>query len=445
MSVVHPSAAGIDVGSQEHYVAVPADRDPQPVRTFGCLTPQLHEMARWLTACGVDTVAMESTGVYWIPVVQILEQYDLEVLLVDARAVRHVPGRKSDVSDCQWIQQLHSVGLLRGAFRPGRQIEPLRAYWRQRADLVTQCARQIQRMQKAMEQMNVQLHKVLSDISGQSGMRIVRAILDGQRDPRALAALCDRRVKADAATVVMALTGDYQEHHLFSLRQAVDSYDFHQHKIAECDARIEDYMARTFPTRSDPDNPRGDAPQPSKRKPRKNEARFDLRQELYRITGADLTRIEGIDALTAQTLVCECGFDMSRFPTERDFCSWLCLCPNPKITGGQVKSSHTRKTNNRATAALRVAAQSLSRSRSALGAYFRRMRGRLGAAKAITATAHKLARLVYRLLKYGEAFVDMGQQAYEEQYRRHRIHALKKNAAELGFQLVPPDQPVYVS
>lgn len=434
---INSDAAGIDIGSQEHYVAVPADRAEQPVRTFGCLTPQLHCMARWLKDCRIETVAMESTGVYWIPVVQVLEAYGLECLLVDAAAVSNVPGRETDVDDCQWIQQLHSFGLLRGAFRPGAKIEPLRSYWRQREGLVAQCGRQIQLMHKAMEQMNVQLHKVLSDVSGVSGMRIMKAILSGKRDPAALAALCDCRVHADAETVAMALTGDYHEHHLFALAQAMDSYEFHQAKLAECDGRIQKYMAETFPTQIDPDDPTADPPEPSP-KPRKNQVGFDLGRELYRIAGVDLTRIDGISTLTAQTIVSEIGFDVSRFANERRFASWLGLCPHNRITGGRIRSRRTRKVTNRVADALRLAAQSLHRSKSALGAFYRRMRTKLGAPKAITAAAHKLARLVYRMLKYGEAFVDAGQQAYEEQYREKRIKFLTKQALALGCQVIAP-------
>lgn len=432
---VHPKAAGIDIGSRVHYVAVGEDRCDRPVQHFGCLTPDLHQMAQWLKSCGVKTVAMEATGVYWIPVARMLEEYGLEVVLADARNVGSVPGRKTDVLDCQWLQELHSYGLLRGAFRPSKEMEPLRTYWRHRACLVEQCASQIHRMQKALEQMNLQLHKVLSDISGVTGMKILRAIVAGERDPLKLARMRYAGVKNSEETIAKALTGAYREDHLFTLAQALQSYDFLHQQIRECDARIEAYMRR-FKTRLDPQT-QSLPSKPKKTSRRKNQPYFDLRTELHRMLGVDLTQIDAIDALTAQTVITEQGYDMSKFPNEKHFTSHLGICPNNRITGGKVKRRRSRKVQSRAACALRVAAQSLHRSQSALGAYFRRMKARLGPAKAITATARKLAILIYRMLKYGQDYVDTGQQLYEQRYRLQRQKIIAKQAKSMGFQLVP--------
>jgi len=367
-------------------VAVPADRDPEPVRCFGCLTPDLQSLARWLVACGIKTVALEATGVYWIPPMQVLEEYGLEVYLVDARQAKNLPGRKTDVKDCQWLQQLHTYGLLSRAFRPADAICVLRSYWRHRKDLVEIASMQIQLMHKSLEQMNLQLHKVLSDITGVTGWKILRAILAGERDPVVLAQMKHPLVQSSQDTIAQALTGDWRAEHLFTLRQAVELYEVYQQKIEACDEEIQKYM-QSLDTRAD-----GKDLAPRDRgSRRKGQVHFDLRSQLYELTGTDLTSIDGIDAMTAQTVVSESGIDMSRFATEKHFSSWLGLCPNHEITGGKVRRRRTRKVRNRAAQALRVAAQSLHRSKSALGAYFRRMRSRLGPAKAITATAHKLA------------------------------------------------------
>jgi transposase len=435
------NAAGIDVGSQEHYVAVPEDRDEQAVRRFGCFTPDLHEMAKWLISCGIETVAMESTGVYWVPIFQVLEQYGLDVRLVDASHVKNVPGRKTDVLDCQWLQELHTFGLLRGAFIPPRDISILRGYWRHRDNLVKSCSSEIQHIQKSLEQMNIQLHKVLSDISGLTGMRIIKSIVEGERRPEVLARMKDFRVKSSEETIAKALTGNYREDHLFTLKQAVELYEQYQEKIAGCDRRLEQYLS-TFESKGDPKKK-------IKRKNRsgnkKNIPAFDLRTELYRVTGADLTQIYGIDAVSAQTIISECGFDMSRFKNEKHFASYLGLCPNNRITGGKIKRTRSRKVANRAATTLRVCAQTLHSSKTALGAYYRRMRGRLGAPKAITATARKLALQVYRILKYGGDYVDRGQQYYEEQYQKRVLRNLTTRAKQMGYTLVPQSAPGAVS
>jgi transposase len=431
LRIVHPDAAGIDIGSQKHYVAVPPDRDPEPVRCFGCLTPDLQTLACWLVACRIKTVAIESTGVYWIPVMQVLEEYGLEVYLVDARQAKNLPGRKTDVKDCQWLQQLHTHGLLTRAFRPADAICVLRSYWRHRKDLVEMAAMQIQLMHKSLEQMNIQLHKVLSDLTGVTGTKILKAILKGQRDPVELAKFKHPLVQSSEETIAKALTGDWRPEHLFTLRQAVELYEVYQQKIKACDQEIEKYM-QSLDARGDPKDLE---PREGKSR-RKNQVHFDLRGQLHRLTGTDLTRIDGIDAMTAQTVVSESGIDMSRFATEKHYSSWLGLCPNHQITGGKVRRRRTRKVRNRAAQALRVAAQSLHRSKTALGAYYRRMRSRLGPAKAITATAHKLAILIYRTLKYGLQYVDQGQQAYEKQYQQRTLQMLKKRVKQMGYALV---------
>jgi len=443
LEIVHPNACGIDIGSRTHYVAVRPDRDEESVRSFGCLTPDLHEMGRWLKECQVDTVAVESTGVYWVPVAQVLERYGIEVNVVDGSHVKNFSGRKTDVQDCEWIRQLHRFGLLRGGFRPKEQIRVLRSYWRQRAELVKCCSRSILHMQKALEQMNLQLHKVISDISGVTGLRIIRAIVAGEHDPVKLAQMKHRLVKSGTETIAKALTGEYRSEHLFTLKQALETYDFYQRQIEECDKKTQQYLS-TLESKADPEELKLKPRKKNKHRRRKNEPYFDLRAETYRITGVDLTLINGIDAKTAYTIISEIGIDVSAFPSERRFASWCALCPNNRITGGKVRSTRTRRVQNRVAHALRLAAQSLHSSNTALGAYYRRMRGRLGPSKAITATAHKLAVLVYRMLKHGEDYVDKGAQYYEERYKERALKNLRRRATVLGFSLVPlPEtQPV---
>lgn len=430
IDTINPDAAGIDIGSERHYVAVGADRSETTVRSFGCYTPDLVEMAEWLKACGITTVAMESTGVYWIPVYQVLEQHGFDVKLVDARHVKNVPGRKTDVVDCQWIQQLHSYGLLRGCFIPSDEIAVLREYWRHRAGLIESSSREILHMQKSLEQMNVQLHKVLSDITGVSGMKIIRAIVSGERNPRVLAGMRERGVKKSEEEIAKALSGNYREEHLFTLGQALELYEVFQSKIRECDRRVEENLKR-FDDKADPN---GFRPKSGVR--RKNEPHFDLDRQLYRVTGVDLTAIDGISSLTAQAVVSEIGLDVSDFPSDKHFTSWLTLCPENRITGGKVKRRRSKKSSNRVATALRLAAQSLHHSNSALGAFFRRIKARHGTPKAITATARKLACLIYRMLKYGISYVDAGQQQYEHRYQEQQLKSLQKRAALLGYNLV---------
>ena len=426
--LVNPNAAGIDLGSRSHFVAVPEDRTEQPVRQFGCYTSALQEMAAWLKQCGVETIAMEATGVYWVPVFEILESHGFEVLLVDARQVKNLSGRKTDVVDAQWIRHLHSYGLLRAAFRPKAEICQMRSYWRQRSGLVESASRQIQLMQKALEQMNVQLHKAVSDITGKTGISIIRAIVEGERDPQTLARMRDRRMKASREELAQALTGHYREEHVFALTQALEGYDFIHQQIESCDHMLQACMQR-LPGK-------GPSRASTKKSRRKNQPYFDLASEQVRMAGVDLTRIPGIDTLTVQTALTEVGVDVSSFPTEGQFASWATLCPNNRKTGGKIRSRRTRRSSHRLATALRLAAQTLSRSHSSLGVYYRRLRARLGPEKAITATAHKLARIIYRMLKYGEEYVEQGLRTWDENTRQHSLRRLTQLARNLGYELL---------
>ena len=423
------------MGASSHFVAVPAYRAEPQVREFAAYTADLYRLADWLADCEIESVVMESTGVYWIPLFGVLEDRGFAVMLVDPRRIKNVPGRKTDVLDCQWLQQLHTYGLLSGAFRPDGDIRRLRGYLRQRAMLVEYASQHIQHMQKALTQMNVKLHHVISDITGKTGMDIIAAIVSGQRDPRKLARLRDPRIKADEATIARSLQGHWREEHIFELTQALELYRFYQDKIAECDREIEAQLER-FEDRSD-----GEPPAPNgKKRNQKNAPRFDVQGQLYRMTGVDLTRIDGVDAYTALKVISEIGADMTKWPSAKHFASWLGLSPNNRITGGRVISSKTKPSANRAAAALRMAANALHRSDSALGAFLRRKKAHLGAPKAITATAHKLARLIYTMLRYGQEYVDAGAEHYERQYQQRALRAAKRRAAQLGYQLVPmPD------
>jgi transposase len=429
---VHLDAAGIDVGSEFHMVAVPSDRDEQPVRKFEAFTADLEALADWLSRCGVETVAMESTGVYWIPLFELLESRGFQVLLVDPRRLKSVPGRKTDVLDCQWIQQLHTFGLLSGAFRPVEQVCVLRAYMRQRAMLVQYAAQHIQHIQKALQQMNVKLDKVLSDVTGRTGLAILEAILAGERDPLKLAQLRHVQCKNDETTIAKALQGNWRDEHLFALRQALALYKIYHQQIADCDRQIEAHLG-SFASKSEEPLP----PALRGRKPSRNQLKFEARPSILRITGVDLTRIDGIDDHTALKVLSEIGTDMERWPTVKHFTNWLGLCPGNKCSGGKRLSGRTKPCANRAAAALRMAASSLHRSKTALGAYLRRMKIRLGAPKAVTATAHKLARLFYFALRYGWDYVDPGQDWYERQYKDRILKSLTRKASELGFQLIP--------
>lgn len=435
MPLINLHAAGIDVGARQHYVAVPPDRDEQSVRCFEAFTEDLHALAKWLQQCGVTTVAMESTGVYWIPLYQILESYGFTVKLVNARHVKHVPGRKSDVQDCQWLQQLESFGLLTASFRPEDRICVLRSYMRQRQMLIEYGSRHVQQMQKALTEMNIKLQHVLSDVTGVTGLAIIRAILDGERDRLKLAALKQRQVKSDVATIAKALEGDYRPEHLFVLRQALELYDYFQQKIADCDDEIRKAM-QTLESDATTSLPATAKP-PRKARSKHHPFPVDSQQKLQRILGVDLTRIDGINETTTQLVLSELGLDIGhKWATEGQFTSWLGLCPNNEISGGKVLRRGKRKVVNRLANALRMGAQSLLKSKSALGAYARRMRAKRGTPIAINATAHKLARLIYRTLKYGQEYIDIGQQQYEQRYKENVLKALQRKARQLGYQLV---------
>jgi len=435
LPVLEPDAAGIDIGAREVFVAVPADRDTRPVRSFETFTADLEALADWLQQCRIRTVAMESTGVFWIPLFQILEKRSIQVLLVNAQHVKNVPGRKTDVEDCQWLQHLHSVGLLRGSFRPNDEICAIRSLWRHRDNLIQLATVHLQHMQKALDQMNLQIHHVISDLSGTTGLSIVDAILAGERDPHRLAKLRDWRIKASEETIVKSLVGDYREEHLFVLRQSLEGYREYQKMIQDLDVEVNRRMAG-LPSKVDPaKKPLGKERNP-RNKPRRTEPP-ELRSELYRAFGVDLTQVPGINPLTAQVLLTEIGPSLARFPTAAAFCSWLRLCPEPRISGGQVLSSKTRPTKNRAALALRLAAQALHRSQTYLGDYLRRMKARLGAPSAITAVAHKLARIVYHLITNQQEYSNT---VFEEQERRtqdRKRRRLHVQAKELGFRLVP--------
>lgn len=433
---INEDAAGIDIGATEIFVAVPQGRDEHSVRSFGTFTTDLQELADWLARCQVRTVAMESTGVYWIPLFEILENRGFEVYLVNARHLKSVPGRKSDVIDCQWLQQLHTYGLLQASFRPPEEICVLRAIVRQRDMLVRYRSAHIQHMQKALHLMNIQLTQVLTDITGVTGMKIIRAIVDGQRDPHVLAAFRNGRCSHTEEEIAKALQGNYRREHLFALQQAVELFDTYGAKIAACDAELGALYADLEPP-SPPDDASTTPPDAEKSKRRTNQAHFDLATSLYRMAGVDLTRIDGIDALTAQVVLSETGLDMSKWPTVKHFASWLGLCPRHEITGGKVKRRGTAKTRNRANTALRLAAQSLWRSNSALGAFYRRTRARHGPCIATTATAHKLARMIYHMLKHREDYIDPGAAAYEQQHRERALRSLRRRAKRLGFTLAP--------
>jgi transposase len=440
---LNPHTAGIDIGATEIYVAVPLDRDSQPIRRFGTFTEDLLAVATWLTRCGITSVAMESTGVYWIPLYQILDGRGVEVCLVNARHVKNVPGRKTDVQDCQWLQYLHSVGLLRGSFRPPETVCAVRSLLRHRDRLVRLAAVHTQHMQKALNQMNLQLHHVLSDITGVTGLAILEAILGGERDPAVLAQRRDRRVKASHATIAKALVGDYRPEHLFTLRQSLDSYRHYQRLIDACDGEVQALLT-TFESAIDPARHPIPRATTSHRKPQGNAPRFDLRTELYRVLGLDLTQIPGLNTATIYTVFAELGPTLVKFPTSKHFASWLGLCPDNRISGGKVLSVQTRHVKHRVAQALRLAAQGLSHSASLLGIYFRRMRAKLGAPKAITATAHKLARILYHLLTTRQPYAETHLAAAEADHCRRRESRLRAQARVLGYTLVPvtPDEVV---
>jgi transposase len=436
LPVMRPDAAGIDIGATEIFVAVPADRAAENVRSFPTFTQDLYAAAEWLRQCGVKTVAMESTGVYWIPLFQILEERDFEVCLVNARHVKNVPGRRTDVSDCQWLQFLHSVGLLRASYRPEQEICAIRSLLRHRESLVQMAATHVNHMQKALDQMNLQLHHVISDIVGQTGLAIVDAILEGERDPYALAKLRNERIKASEEVIAKSLVGDYRAEHLFTLRQSLAAYRSYRKMVDDCDREIRRYLEEFKPPEPPP-APEDDNSKPSMKSPSLEAV---LRSELHRVIGIDLTKIPGIRTGIAQTLFGEIGPDFTKFRSASAFASWMGLCPDNDISGGKVLWVGTRKVKCRAALALRMAAQSLHHSKSALGDFYRRMRAKLGAPKAITATAHKLARIIFHLVTTSQEFDDSKFASNQLRYQKRQEAKLRAKAKSMGFELIPLEQ-----
>lgn len=440
MPVIRPDAAGIDIGATQIHVAVGGDVDEQPVRTFETFTRDLVAIADWLTAVGVKTVAMESTGVYWIPLYQYLESRGFEVLLVNAHHVKNVPGRKTDVKDAAWIQLLHSVGLLRGSFRPAEQICALRAIVRHRQSLVEASSQCILRMQKALTQMNIQVHNVISDITGASGMRMLRAIVKGERRGEKLAALCDRGIKARPEVVVKSLEGDYRREFVFILRQSMEQYESLQEMIGESEKEAAELMEEV-PSKVDvAEKPLAAVRSRVKRRSSIPPPIPDLREKQYRIFGVDLSSVPCINTGTIEILMAEVGPDLSRFGTASRFANWMALPPNNKVSGGKRLSSKTRKVNSRMANALRMAAQSAAKSESGIGDFYRRMKARLGPEKAITATAHKLARILFHMITTGEAYNESVFTKAQEKFRHHQEAKLRANAKRMGYKLMPLEE-----
>jgi transposase len=435
LTVLNPHAAGMDIDSEVVWVSVPADRDAEPVRWFPMTTPDLIALAEWLTACRIETIAMEATGVYWIAPYEILEERGLKVFLVNAHHAKNLPGRKSDESDCVWLRRLHTFGLLTNSFRPDSEICAVRAYMRHRAGLLEHRAAHIQHMQKALRQMNVLLSPTVKDITGVTGMAIIRAILAGERDPLKLAALRNPKCAQPESEFIKALTGNYREEHVFALKQAVALYDAYTEQILECDRQIERTFAALTPVHTDELPPLDTSDKRNTHS--KNALTYDVRSQLYQVLGVDLVAVDGLHETTALTIITEIGTDMSRWADEKHFCSWLGLAPHQDKSGGKVLRSHTLKTSNRAGQAFRLAAQAVSKTDTAYGAFFRRLRARHGPQKAIVATAHKIARTVYFMLKHRQPFRRTNAEDYTQQEREREIARLKKKASKLGFTLAP--------
>jgi len=436
LSQLNSKCAGIDIGASELFVCIAKNTAKQEVRSFPTFTGDLRRMIEWLKENGIESVAMESTGVYWIIPYEMLEEAGLEVLLVNARFFKNVPGRKTDVQDCQWIQQLHSYGLLRGSFRPSADIVELRSYVRQRSRLFELAGTQVQLMHKALIQMNIQLNHVISDITGVTGLNIIRAILQGVRDSKTLANLSVGQCRKKTDLIIKALEGNFRKDHLFALEQAYEAYEFFHKQIQRCEESIEQILS-TMQTESQTplseSNPKRRA---KKTASNRSPYSFDAPRAIKRVTIADLTTIPGIDGNTAMKILSEIGTNMSQWPNARAFASWLGLSPGNKVSGGKLLSSRTKPSDNKAAKALRVAASTLYQSKTAIGAFFRRLRARLGAPKAITATAHKLARILYRMVTNGTNYREVGENYYEQQYQERVVANLKKRAKELGYTLV---------
>lgn len=433
LELIYPHAAGLDIGKSEIMVALPPDRAGETVRAFGTYTPDLRALADWLAANAITHVAMESTGVYWIPIFELLEERGFVVIVVNARQIKHLPGRKSDVQDCQWIQRLHSYGLLKASFRPEADMVVLRTYLRQRDNLIEERARQIQYMEKALALMNLQLDQVVSDLTGKTGLAIVRAIVAGEHRPQALAQLRDGRLKHTQDELVKALSGHYRQEHLFVLKQALVMFDSYTQRIAECDQEIERLLDEITPP------PPSDLPPlPPNPKPNshcKNAPSYDARAAMYKLAKVDLMAIPGLNETLLQKILSEVGTDLTRFPTVKAFCSWLGLAPHNAISGGRVLYSHTLKNRNRAGQAFRLAARAVSRGKTVYSEFYRKIRARSGAKEAIVATAHKIARTFYFMLKRGQPFDQPDLQTYLQIQHDKEVHRLRARAAKLGFVL----------
>jgi transposase len=437
LPTLHPHAAGIDIGAREIYVAVPPGTGARTVRSFATFTEDLLALRDWLKDCGVTTVAMESTGVYWIPLFQILEAAGIEVCLVNARHCKNLPGRKTDVQDCQWLQYLHSVGLLRGSFRPTDQVCAVRTILRHRDALVRGAGRCVNHLHKALTQMNVQLHHVISDLTGVTGLAILEALLNGERDPHQLAALKDHRIKASRDTIAKSLHGDWRPEHLFTLKQTHALWQQHQCLIAECDQQIQT-MLQAFDAKVDVQAVPLPPAKTRHKKPQRHEPQFAAREECYRVLGVDLTAVPAFQTPTVLVLLTELGPDFAdQFATAKHFGSWLGLCPDNRITGGKIYSVRTRDVKSRVAEALRLAAQSLWRAQNYFGDLYRRWQARLGSPKAITAMAHKLARILWHLLKYKQPFNPEVFAKEEAKMKRRKLARLQHVAASLNYTLVP--------
>jgi len=459
LPVLNRNAAAIDVGCSEHWVAIPPGRAEVPVRSFGCCTAELRAMADWLQAHQIDTVVMEATGNYWVALYDLLEERGLRPVVVNPRYAKNMTGKKGDISDCQWMQKLHTYGLFSNSFRPSEPFRVLRTYLRQRENLVAAASQSIQHMQKALTEMNIQLTNVISDISGDTGLRIIDAILEGERDPQELVKLRDARIQATPRELARALEGTWKEEHLFTLEQARLTYLHYQELMAQCQERIQQQM-RALDSRPPGPEPEAPAPTPApssgifksetKIYPltqpapqnsnpgdrQKAAGSFHLSDELKRITGVDLLKVPGLGPVTIQVVLSEIGTDLTRWPTEKHFASWLGLCPDHRISGGKILGRSTRPVVSRARNALRLAAHTLQRSQTALGAKYRRLKSRLGAPKAIVAMAHQLARLIWRMMTQGAEYVEAGLEAYEARFRNQRIRWLKNQAKQFNMQLV---------
>jgi transposase len=433
---IYPNAAGMDLGAEEIVVAVPPDRDPVPVRVFRTFRSDLHDLVAWLITCGIDTVVMESTSVYWVPVYELLEAQGIVPYLVNARHAKTVPGRKSDWNDAQWLQKLHALGLLQASFRPDAEIVALRTLVRYRAELIQHRSPHVNQIQQALKVMNIQLSEVVTDITGTTGMAILRAIVAGERNPLTLAQFRNPACKSSTEMLAKALTGTWKDEQIFVLEQALALYDAYTAHLAVSDARLEQVL-KAMESRGEPNAKLPDLPPAKGSTKCKNGPSFNARAQYARIVGVDLVAVLGLSAGNVQTIIAEIGTDMSHFPTVKHFCAWLGLAPRNAISGGKVLRSHTAKVTNRAAQAFRMAAYAVSRSDTAVGAYYRAMRARKGPQQANVATAHKLARIVYHLLKYGEAYVEQSAAAYEEQRRERELRQLSRRASKLGFALAP--------